>query len=197
MKITEYRYLVAADFYRLNAKVGLRPVLLELLRGESFKYVFWMRTCTFTRSLPGVRYLLHPIARFFLRHYRYKYGISIPFSMQIGSGFYIGHIGNIVVNENAVIGKNCNISSGVTIGRTNRGLRKGYPRLGDNIYIGPGAKIIGGVVIGNNVAIGANCVVTKDVPDNAVIVGVPGRVISSKGSADYVRRTDYEARLAQ
>ena len=61
-----------------------------------------------------------------------------------------------------------------------------------NIYIGPGAKIVGAVRIGNNVAIGANCVVTKDVPDNSVVVGIPGKVISQKGSTGYVIRTDYD-----
>ncbi|MFC2064935.1 serine O-acetyltransferase [Chloroflexota bacterium] len=78
------------------------------------------------------------------------------------------------------------------MGKANRGEREGYPVIGDNVYIGPGAKIIGKVHVGNNVAIGANCVVTKDVPDNAVVAGVPGRVISMKGSEGYVENTDYE-----
>lgn len=60
------------------------------------------------------------------------------------------------------------------------------------MYIGPGAKMFGSIKIGNNVAIGANCVVTKDIPDNAVVVGIPGKVISYEGSNGYVNRTDYE-----
>jgi len=91
-----------------------------------------------------------------------------------------------------VIGKNCNISHQVTLGIANRGTHKGVPIIGDNVYIGPGAKIIGDINIGNNVAIGANCVVTKDVPDNAVVVGVPGKVISYEGSMGYVNKTNYE-----
>ena len=63
--------------------------------------------------------------------------------------------------------------------------------IGRNVYIGPGAKIVGAVHVGDDVAIGANCVVTDDVPDHAVVVGVPGRVISFDGSAGYVNRTDY------
>jgi len=105
----------------------------------------------------------------------------VPFLADIGSGFYIGHYGGIIVSPFSKIGKNCNLSHGVTIGQSNRGKNKGYPVVGNNVYIGPGAKIIGRVVIGDNVAIGANCVVTKDVPDNAVVVGVPGRVISFDG----------------
>ncbi len=118
-------------------------------------------------------------------------GIDIPFSTEIGSGFYIGHFGGIIVNDKSVIGKNCNISQGVTLGQANRGKNKGYPTLGDNVYLGPGAKIVGAVKIGNNVAIGANCVVTKDVPDNSVVVGIPGKIISKEGAVGYVNKTDY------
>ena len=81
------------------------------------------------------------------------------------------------------------------VGQANRGGNKGYPTIGDNVYIGPGAKIVGAVKVGNNVAIGANCVVTKDVPDNAVVVGVPGKIISYTGSEGYVNRTDYENKI--
>lgn len=97
-----------------------------------------------------------------------------------------------MVTPEAIIGKNCNLSQEVTIGITPRGERQGTPIIGDNVYIGPGAKIIGNVKIRNRVAIGANCVVTKDVPDNAVVVGIPGRVIAYQGSKGYVNQTDYE-----
>jgi serine O-acetyltransferase len=66
------------------------------------------------------------------------------------------------------------------------------PVIGDNVYIGPGAKIIGRVNMGSGVAIGANAVVTKDVPDNAVVVGVPAKVISYNGSKGYINKTDYD-----
>jgi len=136
--------------------------------------------------------MIYPLARIMLHHLTYKLGISIPPSTKIGSDFYIGHFGGIVINHKSVIGKNCNISQGVTLGQANRGANKGYPSLGDNVYIGPGAKIVGAVKIGNNVAIGANCVVTKDIPDNSVVVGVPSRVISKEGSAGYINRIGYE-----
>jgi len=154
-----------------------------------------MRTCRFTHGHPVCRFVFYPIARRMLTHYTYKFGISIPFETTIGSGFYIGHFGGIVVNEGSVIGKNCNISHGVTLGEAQRGEKKGCPVVGDNVYIGPGAKIVGAVRVGNHAAIGANCVVTKDVPDHAVVVGIPGRVISEEGSAGYVNRTDYEDKI--
>src|SRR5262249_9164587 len=120
-----------------------------------------------------------------------KYGISISSSTNIGSGLHIGHFGGIVINEQSVIGCNCNVSHAVTLGKANRGRNAGYPYIGDNVYIGPGAKIVGSVRIGNNVAIGPNCVVTRDVPDNSVVAGVPGRIISQAGSEGYVNYTDY------
>lgn len=121
-----------------------------------------------------------------LRRIGYSYGISIPYNTTIGPGFYIGHTGGIVVNPRAIIGKNCNISCGVVIGETFRGARKGIPSIGDYVYMAPGAKIIGNISVGNNVAVGANCVVTGDLPDNAVAVGVPAKIVSFDGSAGYV-----------
>ena len=98
---------------------------------------------------------------------------------------------SIVVHERSAIGKNCNISHGVTIGIMNRGSKAGVPIIGDNVYIGPGAKIMGNIKVGDNAAIGANAVVTKNVPDNAVVVGVPAKVISYDGSEGYINRMDY------
>ncbi len=66
------------------------------------------------------------------------------------------------------------------------------PTIGDNVYIAPGVKVFGKIKIGDNVAIGANCVVTKDIPDNAVVVGIPGRIISNEGSGGYIVYTDYK-----
>ena len=93
-----------------------------------------------------------------------------------------------MVNQGAIIGNNVNISQGVTIGMANRGEKAGVPVIGNEVYIGPGAKIIGAIKVGNNVAIGANAVVTHDVPDNAVVGGVPARIISMKGAEGYVNR---------
>lgn len=196
MKYSEYKYLILSDLYRITGNVKFISLLFHIVLGGSYKYNFWMRTCRYTRANPLLKYTVYPIARFMLRHLTYKFGISILPSTEIGSGFYIGHFGGIVINEMSVIGKNCNISHGVTLGQANRGKNEGYPTLGDNIYIGPGAKIIGSVRIGNNVAIGANCVVTKDIPDNSVVVGIPGKVISQEGSKGYVNRTDYYDKIS-
>jgi serine O-acetyltransferase len=195
MNFREYRFLILSDLYRITGNVKPTALLAHLVRGESYRYNFWMRTSRYAKGNPVLKYTLYPFARLMHGHLTYKLGISIPARTSIGSGFYIGHFGGIVVSHKATIGRNCNISQGVTIGRANRGRNKGYPTLGDNIYIGPGAVIAGRVRIGNNVAIGANCVVTMDIPDNSVVVGVPGKIISTEGSAGYVNRTDYDGKI--
>jgi serine O-acetyltransferase len=103
------------------------------------------------------------------------WGIELPRGAKIGAGLYIGHFGGIVVSSGAVLGRNCNLSQGITIGYSG----KGVPVIGDNVYFGPGARVFGKISVGNNVKIGANAVVHKDVPDNAVIVLDPGYTILS------------------
>lgn len=191
MRFREYRQLVCSDLYRVDAQTGLRAWLREMLVGEGFVYLFWLRTCGWLQSGALTRITLYPFARLLLRRYKFRLGISIPLSTRLGPGFYIGHFGGIMVNGAAVIGRNCNLSHGVTIGQANRGARTGCPVIGDNVFIGPGAMIFGAVRIGNNVAIGANSVVTKDVPDHAVVAGSPAQVVSHEGSKGYVNRTDY------
>lgn len=192
MRYSEYRHLVGSDLYRTTGRSDFPALLRAVLFGGVYKYVFWMRTCRYARTHPLLRYSLYPVARAMLYHFRHKFGIDIPFITEIGPGFYIGHFSCIFVNERCVIGRNCNISQGVTIGTSNRGERAGNPVIGDNVYLGPGAKVIGAIRVGNHAAIGANSVVTHDVPDHAVVVGVPGRVISNKGSAGYINRVDYD-----
>lgn len=195
MTFAEYKYLVLSDLYRITRDTKFSTLMRNILWGESYKYIFWMRTCSFLRGKKWLKYSLYPLGLFMLNHYRYRFGISIPFSVDIGPGFYIGHFGGIFINSRCKIGKNCNMSHGVTLGITMRGKNKGCPTIGDDVYIGPGAKIIGLVKVGNRAAIGANCVVTKDVPDNAVVVGVPGKIISFEGSEGYVGNTDYDSKI--
>lgn len=150
-----------------------------------FKYTVFLRLiqCTEKRRwLFPLTILLKVKLLLMQRHY----GIQIPSATRIGKGFYIGHYGTIIVNAKAIIGDNVNISQGVTIRQANRGQHKGVPVIGNEVYIGPGAKIVGKVVIGNNVAIGANAVVTNDVPDNACVAGVPARIINMRGAEGYV-----------
>jgi len=107
-------------------------------------------------------------------------GISVPASCRIGPGFYIGHFGTIIVHPDTVMGARCSIGQGVTLGT--RGLGDaGVPTLGDDVYLGAGAKVLGGVHVGDGAAVGANAVVVKDVPPGHVAVGIPARVRPRKG----------------
>jgi serine O-acetyltransferase len=106
-------------------------------------------------------------------------GIELPCEVNLGKNFRIDHFGGIIVSGFASIGDHCVIRNGVTIGlrHTHQPLA---PRIGNNVDIGAGAKILGDISIGNNVLIGANAVVIKDIPSNSVAVGVPARIIKRR-----------------
>jgi serine O-acetyltransferase len=113
-------------------------------------------------------------------------GISIPASAQIGHSFYIAHFGGIILNSNTILGNNCNISQGVTIGVSGLGEKRGVPVIGDNVYIGANAVIAGKIKVNDNSLIGACSLVSNDVPENSVVVGVPAVVVSDKTSKGYI-----------
>ena len=114
-----------------------------------------------------------------------KYGFSIPINT-FGPGLLIQHRGTICINGNTKIGSNCRINVDVNIG-TNMEKEKEAPIIGDNCFIGPGAKIFGKIRIGNNVAIGANAVVNKDVPNDCTVAGVPAKVVNNVGTKNRMR----------
>ncbi len=113
-------------------------------------------------------------------------GISLPYTAKIGSGFYIGHFGGIILNGDAEIGEQCNISQGVTIGVSGRGTKRGVPKIGSRVYIGANAVVAGLISIGDDVVIGANSLVVEDVPSHTTVVGVPAVMVSQHGSEDYL-----------
>jgi len=185
------RSLIGSDLWRHAGKLGAGTFWSRFLAVPGFRYAVLLRFYAYSRTAawcqPGVRQLTVLL----LRHYSIRFGIDISRDARIGSGLYIGHFGGIVVNEGVVIGNNCNISQGVTLGQQNRGARAGCPVIGNNVYIAPGAKIIGRVQVGDHAAIGANAVVVNDVAPHTTVGGVPARPISDNGSEGYVNRTDY------
>lgn len=101
---------------------------------------------------------------------------TIPYTAVIGEGTKFPHgAQGVILHEEAVIGRNCRVQANVVIGGRNN--KPGAPCIGDNVLIGAGAVLIGNIKVGNNAAIGANAVVTKDIPDNAVVVGIPGKIV--------------------
>ena len=175
MKFSEFRFLVLSDLYRCKGDVG--GGLKEYLFNPSFNYIVWFRMCQFLMQRGKFFYLPAVLARLFLKRKSIKFGIDISLSVKIAPGLKIEHFGGIFVNGKAQIGMRCSILHDVTIGEY-----RGAPIIGDFVFIGPGAKLIGDIHVGDNAIIGANSVVTRDVPGNAVVVGVPGRIISNKGN---------------
>ena len=92
---------------------------------------------------------------------------------------FIDHGTGVVIGETAVVGNDVTLFHGVTLGGTGKEKGKLHPTIGNNVFIGSGAKILGNIVIGNNVKIGANAVILKDVPSNVTIVGVPGKIVKT------------------
>lgn len=101
----------------------------------------------------------------------------MPHRTKVGKGLCFLHYSCIVIAQDTIIGNNCSIHQGVTLGRSFAGDKAGCPIIGNNVIIFPGAKIIGRVRIGDNAIIAANAVVTKDVPAKSIVTGVPAKLI--------------------
>ncbi len=130
-------------------RYGVRPALLRKLFSLIYKILF-----KFVQILTG---------------------IELPCETEIGDNFVIDHFGGIVVSGYAKFGDNCRIRNGVVVGLKSIN-DPCAPRIGNNVDIGAGAKILGNISIGNNVFIGANAVVISDVPDDSIAVGVPAMI---------------------
>jgi serine O-acetyltransferase len=122
------------------------------------------------------------IARFISQISRMLTGIEIHPGAKIGKGLFIDHGMGVVIGETAEVGDNVTLYHGVTLGGTGKDTGKRHPTIGNNVFIGSGAKILGPIVVGDNVKIGANAVVLKDVPSNCTAVGVPVRIIYKKSA---------------
>ncbi len=117
------------------------------------------------------------LAKFLSMFARWLTGIEIHPGAVIGRRFFIDHGMGVVIGETAVIGDDCTLYHGVTLGGTSWQKGKRHPTLGDNVIVGAGAKVLGPILIGDNARIGANAVVLKDVPSDVTVVGVPGNIV--------------------
>lgn len=143
---------------------------------------------------PGVRAVIdHRIAHWFYKHKHFyiarsisqrsrkRTGIEIHPGAQIGKRLVIDHGMGVVIGETAVIGDDCLLYQGVTLGGSGKEKGKRHPTLGNNVLVGAGAKVLGSFTIGDNASIAANAVVLNEIPQNATAVGVPARVVRVKG----------------
>lgn len=162
--------LVKRDLEKVRYNANFKSFVSALFLNQSFKRIFAFRMAK--------RYPLFALWNRFLST---RYSVHISKSASIGSGFCLGHCFSIIISK-CIIGDDVTLMQQVTIGSSRGGGRNGYPRIGDRVFVGAGAKIIGEVTIGNDVIIGANAVVTKDVPDGAVVGGVPAKILSMDGA---------------
>jgi serine O-acetyltransferase len=116
-------------------------------------------------------------ARLISQKARKRTGIEIHPGATIGKGFFIDHGAGVIIGETTIIGDNCTLYQGVTLGGTGKEQGKRHPTLGNNVMVSAGAKILGSFKIGDNSKIGAGSVVLEEVPPNSTVVGVPGRVV--------------------
>jgi serine O-acetyltransferase len=124
------------------------------------------------------------LARFFSHIARWLTGVEIHPGARIGRRFFIDHGMGVVIGETAEIGDDCTLYHGVTLGGTSWQKGKRHPTLKSNVVVGAGAKVLGPITIGSGVRIGSNAVITKDVPDEGTVVGVPGRLVRKYDTAD-------------
>jgi serine O-acetyltransferase len=119
------------------------------------------------------------IARIFSHLARILTGIEIHPGAQIGRRFFIDHGMGVVIGETAIIGDDCTLYHGVTLGGTTWKKGKRHPTLKDNVVIGAGAKVLGPITLGNNSKVGSNAVVVTDIPNDSTAVGIPAKIIKS------------------
>lgn len=179
MTWTECRKNITSDLYRLtDVNMG---GLKYFLFNASFRITFWFRIGSYLITKHNfLAKMLSILVLLIHKHNQYLTGIQLFFGTQIGEGLTFGHFSCIVINGGTVIGKNCTIFQGVTIGSV-RGPKGGVPVIGNNVVIASEAQVIGGIKIGNNVMVGSGAVVVSDIPDNSVVVGNPGKVVSFNG----------------
>jgi len=169
--------LIKSDRFRLSGRIepSFRIVLNQFSPSNS-SILFWFRLCQHKGWLyPLCRLMYHIVCR--------NAQVQIPSSTRVGYGLYLGHSICMVVNGDTIIGNNVNLSQFLNIGTNHE-----TPAIiGDNVYIGPHVCIVEDVTVGNNSTIGAGAVITRDVPENATVAGVPAKVLNYANPGRYIK----------
>lgn len=178
----DYMHYLESDRIALG-RTGKRPRIND----EIWKFERLLRRLEYYINCKKHRGVLLFITKQLFVRKSIKLGFTIPANV-FGPGLNIAHVGTIVVNRNARVGKGCWIYPGVNIG-ANTGGPDDVPIIGDDVFLGPGAKVFGKIQIGDNTSIGANAVVTKSFSDgNQTIAGIPARKISETNSNEIIMR---------
>ena len=178
--------LILSDYKRCGINAIRFYILLKvfiLMPNPGLKFLTIFRL---TQHYRRKNRLLFYFFFLWLRRLKFKYGLDISYRTQIGKGFYIGHFGGVVIHGDAVIGENCNVSQGITIGVSNYGKKKGVPTIGNHVFIGPNACVFGKINIGNNSTIGANVVVTDSIEEGKTVLSSNIVILEKDLSSFYI-----------
>lgn len=185
---TSLKTYIKSDLHRYGIGVSFKSFLKIYKGSNMFRFTVWFRIARHYNILINNKpFVLGICSRIIFKRISIKYCIDFPLSVNVGYGLKINHGMALVVNSKSVIGNNVMLAHSVTLAS-----EKGKaPVIGDKVRISPGVVIVGGITIGDNVVVGANAVVNKDVPANAVAVGVPNKNIL-KPFEDFVDRNYFE-----
>ena len=179
MNTKDFFALVKADLFQLRPRVCVKSFMSCIIKDHGFRYGLILRLL----SHGPQNIVCHTLFRIIAHFMENKRLVFVNPKIPIGGGFRLGHCFDVIIDA-VSIGKNVKVMQQVTIGRCIGGNRPGVPTIGNNVFIGAGATIIGAVRLGNNIVVGANAVVTKDVPDGAIVGGVPAKIISMEGDKE-------------
>jgi serine O-acetyltransferase len=192
MKEDSFWTIIKADILRYtgSTKAGIRAMIKNWWINDGF-LLFFIILFRITHKIKQLKIPLFPtLIELIYAIPALLIGVRISSKAKIGRGLFIGHYGGIFIGP-IEMGKYCNVSHEVTIGLGRRGTElDGIPKIGEYVWIGAGAKIFGKIRVGNNVSIGANSVVSKDIPDNAIVVGNPGRIVGYQDNNKNIHNID-------
>jgi serine O-acetyltransferase len=167
--LKQHWFLKNDSWFNRNVRVFLEPGTMAVV---TYRFGHWAREL----KVPGLKHAMllgYATAKTFVV---LGFGIYIPSKMKAGRGFAVHNFSGIFLPRTTV-GDNFIVFQGVTVGHL-RGQGGKPPRIGKNVFLGAGAKVMGDITLGDNVVVGANSLVVNDVPDNATVIGVPARIVS-------------------
>jgi serine O-acetyltransferase len=168
---------IRRDIRAATERDPARPTVLEVIFAYPGVHAIWGHRISHWLWQRGARLA----ARTFAELTRILTGVEVHPGAVLGPGLFIDHATGVVIGETAEVGEDVTIYHGVTLGGTGVETGKRHPTIGDRVTIGAGAKVLGPIKVGDDSRIGANAVVVKEVPSSAVVVGVPGQIISRPG----------------
>lgn len=175
MTYSDYRVFIKSELPGLSSNTLLAYILLLSSSDKVSLFLFLLRTCEYLSNKRGFYQILYTIIKF----QKWKVGLRLGFTIPEGvfdCGLQIPHYGTIIVNANAIVGKNCRLHACTNIGAS--GGSSKAPQIGDNVYIAPGVKIYGDITIASNTTFAANAAVRESILEEGCLVGgVPAKVI--------------------